>query len=220
MQKIIRSQRGLGLVEVVVASAILLTVITMAMTFFANQLKANNFMEFQGRREDLRGKILTQFLNDAVNCKCLFSGLGPMNKTGATTLTAPTTRFGRYEFSVAGDCSTANVPAPFTSAIPSITVTRIRMNVMGVEGLHSGDLVVELQSSKDVLGPKDTALTIPVSVYTSQASPGTVNFEGCTAGIPSVAGGTGGPVGTCPAGQFSTGYDAKGVLQCAPPTYQ
>jgi hypothetical protein len=220
MYKLNRSQSGMGLIEIVIASAVLLTVITMAMTFFANQLKAKNYMDFQGQREDLRSKIVSQFLNDPINCKCLFTGSGTITKVGTATLRAPTERFGRYQFVIQGDCSTASVPVPFTSAIPSLAVTGVQINTLGVNGLHSGDLIVQLKSTKDVLGPKDLVLSIPVSVQTSPAPGAEVNFEGCSAGMAQVAGGNGGPVGTCPAGQFSTGYDANGVLQCAPPTYQ
>lgn len=215
------NQLGFSLVEVMIAGAILGAIMLAAASFFVSQQKANNFLEFQSKRSQLRLTLLGQILNDPDNCKCLFNGAAPFSSTGPATLTGVTpTAIGRYGFVTAGVCASATMPQPLITSAgidfmksTSITLT----NIVNISGQYSGELIVTVESMKDVLGPKQIPLSMPVNVSVSPSSPGMVKFEGCSTG-----GSSGSvPRGVCPPGLLSVGYDiTTGILQCQPPTYQ
>lgn len=219
-------ERGQGIVQVLIAAAILSTLMLAAMEFFSNQTKANNFLEFQSKREQLRATMLSQFLNNPDNCKCLFAGSAPFATPGPSDLTGVTpTQIGRYQFVTPGTCAGATVPAPFVTStgLDGLKATSIQLkNILNISGSYSGDLVVNLQSTKDVLGPKDIALKIPVTVATTPAGGGMVSFVSCSASASAGGGGALTPaLGLCASGLLSAGYDpTTGALVCQPPTYQ
>lgn len=217
------SQHGFSLVQVIIAAGILAVLAMTSASFFTNQIKANNYLEFQAKREQLRLTILGQFLSDPNNCKCLFANAPAFATPGPSTLAGtPPTQIGKFNFTTPGVCGTATLPSPLTSStgVDGIRSTTIQLRniVDSGGGTHTGLLVIGLQSLKEVQGPQELMLTFPVDVQTAPSGPGTVSFLGCS----TMTGG--GPVipivGTCPVGQFATGYDVNGVLQCAPPTYQ
>jgi type II secretory pathway pseudopilin PulG len=224
MQKksLIRYETGFGLIEVIVAAGIIAVLAATSATYFVHQLRANNFLEFQGKREQLRLSILGQFLSDPNQCKCLFAGTtfatpGPSALSGGT----PPTSIDKYSFGTPGNCATATPSgSPFVNSagVDNVALASVQLNnITGTPGNYQGSLIIGLQSQKPVAGPQTIFLTFPVSVVGSAGGPGTVVFQGCS----SLAAAAVVPiVGTCPAGQFSTGYDAYGVLQCGPPTYQ
>ena len=212
------------MIEVMIASAIGLVVMLGALTFFQNQNKANNYVEFQGKREQLRLTLLGQFLNDPNNCKCLFGGATEFPVAGIAALTGVTpTQVGRYNFTTPGDCSTATLPAPFVTnaGVDGLRTTAIQLKkIVNISGTYQAEFTLALQSLKEVLGPKDILLTIPVAVATVAGTPGNVAFASCSSSTGGGGGGGSGPVGVCPAGLLSAGYDTSGVLVCQPPTYQ
>ncbi len=208
------------MIEVVIAAGVLSIVVVAAGSFFSQQTKANNFLDFQSKRSQLRLTLLGQFLNNPNNCQCLFAGANtfPIAGTSALTGVAPTT-LGQYAFVSPGVCSTATIPQPFLTAagVDSVQTKSISLtNIVNVSGTYTGILQINMQSMKDVIGPSTISLTIPVAVTTSPATAATVNFVSCSS---SNSGSI--PLGTCAAGLLSTGYDVTtGALVCQPPTYQ
>lgn len=220
----IRSQSGFSLVQVIVAAGIMTVVMLAGMTFFGNQTKSNNFLEFQAKREQLRGSLLSQFLNQGDNCKCLFAGATEFSAAMGTPLLTGVvpTQIGRYDFVTPGVCATATVPAPFINnvGVDGMKTTAIEMkNIRNISGDYSGELHITIESTKEVLGPKTLLLKIPVSILTIPGTAGNVVFQSCSA--TGSGGGGGVALGTCPTGLLLAGYHpVTGDLVCEPPTYQ
>lgn len=185
--------KGMTLVEVMIVTGLMVTTALVMMTITSNQLKANSFLEFQLRREQLRMVLIGQFLGNSNNCKCLFNGAATFPTTGTTALTGVTpTAIGPYKFVTPGDCSTATIPSPFitTTGADGLVANSIGLtDIVDLGGgTYQGNLTVAVSPTREVLGP--TALkpiVIPVSV---QATPSgsDMAFQSCTA----TAGGGGG----------------------------
>jgi hypothetical protein len=181
-----KSSAGVSFVELMVVMGVMAILMLTVVEMQGFQMKSNNFVEFQLKRTQLHGSILGQFLSDPVNCACMFAGASPfpvMPAAPGAVLTgvAPTT-IGRYNFVTPGDCTTATVPAPLATnaGVDRIKVNSISlMNIMNVGGKYLGDLVVNVESQKEVLGPKALPVSIPVQVETTPAGP-VVNFSSCS----------------------------------------
>jgi prepilin-type N-terminal cleavage/methylation domain-containing protein len=58
-----KSQEGMTLVEVIVAAGIMGVVAMGMATMHLSQLKANNFVEYQLKKQELKSEIMGQFLD-------------------------------------------------------------------------------------------------------------------------------------------------------------
>lgn len=174
------------LIEVMIVSLIMGVLAFAMMTMSSNQMKSNNFSEFQNKREQLRLVLLGQVLNGSDNCKCLFTGATEFSAAAPSpgvTLTGYTAPTALGKFSPA-DCS-GGVPAPFVNAagVDGLKLASVSLaNITFTGGTYSGDFIVGLRSAKDVLGPKDLQLKIPVSITTVPGTAGNVVFQSCTVG--------------------------------------
>lgn len=190
--KIFKNSKGMTLIEILIVAGVMSIMMLAVATIQQQQMKSNSFIEFQAKKEQLRLTLLGQFLNDPNNCKCLFRGSNEFAEAGTVELkgVAPT-EVGRYNFSIPGDCSTATMPAPFITSlgIDNLKTTAIGLkNILNIGGAYSGEMTLNLQTTKEVLGPKDLVLKIPVAIRTNIGSaPGTVAFVSC-----STAGGSSG----------------------------
>lgn len=174
-------ESGFTLVEIVIVAGIMAVVMFSVMTMQTNLSRSNNFLEFQLKRTQLHGSILGQVLTDPNNCKCLFSGAAEFPATGAAELMGYTPK------SEVGAFDPTNCAAPLTN--PMITTAGLDglklistelKNITPSAGVFTGDLFVNIESSKNVLGPKELPIKIPVTVATVPGSPGNVVFDGCT----------------------------------------
>jgi prepilin-type N-terminal cleavage/methylation domain-containing protein len=177
-----RNARGFSLVETMVVVGIVGVMALAMMTMQSNQVKSNNYLEFQLKRTQLQGVLLGQFLKDPNNCACLFAGATAFPAAGAATLpgTAPT-QIGLYT-SAAPACGT---PAQFfidAAGIDGLKATSIRLqNITPTSdpNIYTGAFNIGVQSTKDVLGPKELPISIPVSVATSPSGANVV-FNSCS----------------------------------------
>jgi prepilin-type N-terminal cleavage/methylation domain-containing protein len=195
---VFKNQRGMSLVEVMIVLGITATSIVASMTFFTNQTRSTNFLEFQGKREQLRVALLGQFLNDANNCRCLFNGALPFPISGTPDLmpvggaVAPPTVIGRFGFVTPGDCATATVPVPLvsTAGVDFLRLNSVGLrNILPIGGVYSGEFFVSVSSTKSVAGPAELPIRVPVNVLTSTVA-GQQVFQGCT--VQGAGAGTGG----------------------------
>ena len=161
--------KGLSLIEVIVTSSIAGVLMMAMMAMQQHQLKLNNYLEFQLKRNQLQNTLIGQVLNDPSNCACLFNGAQPFaadpTAPGATLTGVSPTQIGEYEFGTPGDCTTATMPVPLVNntGIDGIRTTAIRLtNIMNVAGSYNGDLLISLESTKQVAGPKSLPIRIPV----------------------------------------------------------
>ncbi len=200
---------GFTLVEVLVVVAVMTIVLLSMVTMFRNQMLANNFLEFQGKRGELRNAIDGQFLTNRYNCKCLFPPT-PFPTSGTLLTAATNAQLGLFNFVTAGDCAGATVPIPFVDQIGAISTPLIELNIVNISGTYSGQLNVVVSPGKEMIGPPQSVIRIPVAVQIDSGSGPPYKLDGCSIsnGIPTV--------GLCPTGQYSIGYDANGTLQCAP----
>lgn len=174
------NKKGFSIIEVMVAVGLLTLVMLAATTFFAQQLKANHFLEFQSKREQLRLAMLGQVLNNPANCKCLFNGAANFSSAGASDLTgyADPHAIGRFE---PADCS-AGVPNPLVdkNGFDGLKLISTSLkNISFAGGTYGGELMITIEASKEVAGPKTLLLKIPVAVLTTDAGGGMRTFEGC-----------------------------------------
>lgn len=187
--------QGFTLIEIMIATAIMGVAMFAMMSMQTNQMRSTNYLHFQLKRTEIQGSLIGQFLNDANNCGCLFQNAGPVEFSTAASavtlaVTTPPTQIGRYNFVTAGECNTATVPMPFVDSegIDGVKATSIQLtNITAIGTNFSGMLTVNLESTKDVLGPKELPINIPVNIATTPGSPGNVNFASCTTSGPAAS---------------------------------
>lgn len=186
-------ERGFSLLEVMIVTGVMGFMVLAMLTMQSNQLKSNNYLEFQLKRTQLQNALIGQVLNDPLNCSCLFAGASAFavnpTKPGATLTGVAPTQIGRYQFVTPGDCSTATIPQPLVdgAGIDGLKTTSIQLkDIMNVSGAYSGSVVVNLESTKEMLGPKTLAIKIPVSITTAPSG-SNVKFVSCSLGATSAA---------------------------------
>lgn len=176
-------KNGFSLIEVVIIAGVMAVLMFAMISMQTNQSRSNNYLEFQLKTIQLRGQILGQFLNDPENCRCLFNGATDFPAAGIALLGGVTpTQIGRFNFVTAGVCGTATVPSPFVSntGVDGLISSSIQLrNISGAAGVYAGDLVINVQSRKEVLGPQELPVSIPVSIATAPAGPN-VSFVSCS----------------------------------------
>lgn len=155
-----------------------------ATTFFAQQLKANNFLEFQAKREQLRLTIIGQFLNDPDNCKCLL-GLGggvTFPVTGTTELIGFTQPDSVGKFLDPNTCA-GGIPQPFVTkdGVDGLRLDSVQLiNIVPTGGgYYSGFLNFNVESIKEATGPKILRLSLQVAIKTEIVG-AQAQFLGCS----------------------------------------
>lgn len=186
------SLNGFSLVEIMIVAGVMGIMMFMMMTMQMNQMKANNFLQFQMKKIEIQRNILGQFLSDPNNCGCLFQNAtpAPFSDTASNItleVTTPPTVLGRYKFVTAGDCSTATIPQPLINSVEldGVKSTSIELkNITAVGGGFSGNFVVKLQSTKELIGPNELSpISIPVTISTTPPVAGMVTFQSCSSGL-------------------------------------
>ncbi len=181
MRRFIHSKGGFTLVELVIASGVMAVMMFAMMSMQTNQMKTNNFLEFQLKKTQLHGSILGQVISDPYNCNCLFNGAAQFPAAGTPELTGftPPTAIGVFDPT---SCATP-IANPFITAAGfdgmKLISTKLR-NIVPSGSDFTGDLFVNVESTKEILGPKELSIKIPVTVITAPGAPGSVAFKGCT----------------------------------------
>jgi len=211
----LNSRSGATIVEVLVAGAIMIIMMLAMMTMQDNQLKGNNYLDFQLKRTQLQAELVGQVFNNANNCACLFAGSAAFSANpvapGATLSTLPL-QIGRFNFVNPGVCATATIPQPLVDniGIDGMRATSIQLtNIMNANGAYTGEVVLDLQSTKPVLGPQNLPIRIKVDIVTSPAGAGNVNFASCA--ISAISNGASGKQGFCTPGVV---WDNTNVMTC------
>jgi hypothetical protein len=192
----VNSTKGFSLVEVMVLVGIMSLMMFAMMTMQSNQMKSNNFLEFQLKRTQLQGTLIGQVLKDANNCGCIFQGATEFPVAGIATLAGVTpTQIGLYN---PGCGAPTQVFIDGTTAgIDGLRLTSISLQSLkptGDPNTYSAFFNVNIQSTKEVAGPRDLSITpIPVSISTTPSG-GNVSFVNCS--TTSGSAGTKGIVGT------------------------
>lgn len=195
MIKQLSKSHGFSLIEVLMVTAILGVMALVMVTMTTNQLKTNNFLEFQLKRDQLRASVVGQFLTNPQNCACLFKNAGVQSfsssGTALITTATPITGIGRFNFPTAGSCAGSNIPSPLvtTAGVDSMKMTALEIvDVQNpIANVYQGNLRISVESMKDVMGPKVVApVLIPVVINTTPTGSGQ-NFDSC-----SMSGGAGG----------------------------
>ena len=115
------NRRGMTLVEVMIVLALMSIAAVTMMSVIHDQMKANNFLQFQLQRTQLSAAISSQVLGDPNNCLCLFTGLGggvaptfPATPPPGTNISPAValTQIGAFTFGTPGNCATASMPNP------------------------------------------------------------------------------------------------------------
>ena len=186
--------RGFSLVEVIIAGAILSVIALASASFFSNQQKMNNYVEFRAKKVQLQNTISGQFLSDRMNCRCLFRGAANFPVAGTAQLTGVTPmNMGRYQFVTPGDCTTATMPQPWITAagVDDMRTESIVLKDIGTPsgGVYSGTLEMRVRSLKEVNGSQIAHFSIPVSVSTNPVSASTVAFDSCSTAASGTAAG-------------------------------
>jgi type II secretory pathway pseudopilin PulG len=178
------NQRGFTMIQALIGGAMVAIVALMATTAHQNQVKGQNFVEFHGKAESIRSAIIGQFLSTNDNCKCFFASAAQFPATGVGQLSAtPPTSIGRMNFPTPGSCAGSTIPNPITSQAGIDGVKALSFQLAGitpVSGQYTAQLLVRLESMKEVLGPKEKLLKFPVTVKTSPGAGANVVFEGCS----------------------------------------
>lgn len=185
-------QNGMSLVEVMLVVGVMGIVTLGVMTMLDHQQKSNNFLDYQLQKMQLQSTLVGQILNNPDNCACLFSGANafPIDPAapGAELAGAAPFQLGQFKFIVPGDCATATVPQPLVNdtGIDGMKTTDIRLTkILLNSGSYFGELVVNLQSTKPVAGPRDLVINVPVTIRTSPAG-ANVNFLSCSRTVDSI----------------------------------
>lgn len=178
------NSKGFSLVEILMAVAIFSFLAIAIAQMTNNQVKANNFLEFQLKRTQLHVALLDQVLKNPNNCGCIFSGAADFPQAGTAELngyTAPNA-LGKYDpLNCAGGVLS---PLVTTGGMDGLKLSSVKLkNISLAGGTYNGDFIADIESTKDVLGPKSLGLKIPVSItVVPSATAGDVSFVNCTSG--------------------------------------
>lgn len=177
-------RRGFSLIEILIAVSIFSFMAIAIAQMTNNQVKANNFLEFQLRRTQLHVALLDQVLKNANNCGCIFSGSSEFPESGTSELIgyAAPNALGKYD---PANCAGGVLsPLVTTSGLDGLKLTSVKLkNISLVGGTYSGDFITDIESTKDVLGPKSLSLKIPVTITAiPSGSAGKVSFVNCSSG--------------------------------------
>lgn len=221
------TKNGASLVEVMIMGAIMGIIMLSMVGLQSSQMKSNNFLQFQMLRTQLQSALIGQVLNDPTNCACLFAGATafPVAPTApGTTLAGYTTptELGRFS----SGCISVPEPLVTSAGQGGLQMTNVQLtSIMNIStGIYSGNFVLNLRSTKQVQGPSDLSISIPVNVTVSPPVSGNVNFLSC-----SISSGTPGKQGfctpnvnwdnsntmTCPAVTGYTSHKLTGINQSA-----
>lgn len=189
ISRIFHNQNGMTLVEIMIATGIMGIMMAVMITMQSNQLKSNNYLQFQLHRTQLQGTVIGQFLNDPNNCRCLFNGAADFPTGGTTLLTGMTTptQVGRYSYTPPINCATATMPRPFitnVSNVDGLVLNSVQLrDIQLIGGQYAGTLFLDVSTTRNVMGPNRIPISIPVAVTTVPGTPGNVRFASCqTAG--------------------------------------
>lgn len=225
---VIRNQRGMSLVEVMVAIGIMGIVMAGMATMQINQMRETRAVGEKLASLELQ-RTLTQVMSSGAVCNFIFNtdttNRSGLNKTPPnSTFTVPMS--GAYPLKNAftmnnipmTDSTASTLAAAVNSAASSysnsLKVSSISLDITGsgTGGQFSADLNVTFNSP----GGPDTPvrqikmLSMPLVLQTTIAGP-TATVTGCTANVLASA-------GSCPAGQFLSGFNSAGSKVCqAPP---
>jgi len=185
-----RRPDGFSIVELLIVVGITSVVMMAMMTLQQNQVKSNNFLQAQLKRNEVRAGIVGQVLNDANNCGCLFKNANPTEfpatANGVTlNVATPPTAIGPYNFT--GVCPASSVaPLIDSVGIDGIKATSIQLtNIKAAGASYTGHIVVGIQATKEVLGPSTLQpIDIQVSIATTPGTPGNVQFASCSTQAP------------------------------------
>lgn len=171
----------MSLIEVIVVTGIISVIMLAMLTMQSNQMKSNNYLEFQLKRTQLHGTLVGQFLKDSNNCACLFNGASSFPAAGTASLSGVTpTQIGLYTSAAPG----CGAPAQFfinATGIDGLAATSIQLQNIAPTAdpnIYTGSFNINIRSTKDVLGPSDLPISIPVSISTTPAG-ANVNFMSC-----------------------------------------
>lgn len=172
--KHLKSSSGLSLIEILIGFG-LMSILTVSFMYLSeNQLKSNNFLEFQVKKNQLQNIINSQFLSNPKNCECLFASAAPFNANpplphGVTLTGSNPTQLGLYNFITPGNCATASIAQPWinTTGIDGLKLSAIKVtNIVKNATNYNGEFEVDVTSTKNVNGPKDLKITIPILINT------------------------------------------------------
>ncbi len=181
MKKVFHSKGGFTLVELMIASGVMAVMMFAMISMQTNQMKTNNFLEFQLKKTQLHGSILGQVISDPYNCNCLFNGAAEFPTTGTSELTGYTPPAAIGVFGIAGCAAAIPNPLVTSAGLDGLKLISTKLkNIVPVGSDFSGDLLINVESTKEILGPKELNIKIPVTVITDPGSPGNVAFKGCT----------------------------------------
>ncbi len=179
------NERGFSLVEIMIGTVIMGIMMLAMVTMQSSQMKANNYLQFQLKRTELQGAIIGQILNDANNCACLFKGANTFLASAAASAPGVTlsgvapTQIGRFP-NPAPVCGLPIQPLINTTGIDGVQMTSVQLTkITGAGTTFSGTLSVDLHSTKDVLGPRNLPINIPVSIAATTAGLN-VSFISCS----------------------------------------
>lgn len=179
----IQNNKGMSLIEVMIVAGVMAISMAAMMSMFQQQAKSFNFLEFQGKREQLRATLMGQFLNNSDNCKCLFSGADSFPETGTQRLTGNLpTQISSYNFTTPGDCATATPAYTFVDSEGVDSLKLVDANIVGITPVGSeyqGTLLVNIENTKESAGSKILSVRIPVGVETT-ATGSNRRVEGCS----------------------------------------
>lgn len=205
--KLIKSPKGMSLIEVMIVTGIMAVLIVAMITMQTNQLKTTNYLDFQLKKVQLETIISGQVLAEPNNCACIFNGASAFPTSGTAALTgANPTQIAIFP-SAAPGCGTPTRTFLDTTGIDGMKATSIQIqNIVPTPNpnSYSGFLNINVQTTKDVLGPKDLPISIPVAIATTPAG-ANVNFVSC-----SMTAGTGNTILANPgSASFPNGFIVK-----------
>ena len=187
------NENGFSLIEMLIVTGIMGVMSLAMMAMQSNASKANNYLHFQLKRSELQGAIVGQVLNNPNNCACLFSGASTFLATAAATAPGVTltgavpTQIGRFS-SGPPTCGAPLQPIVDTVEIDGVKAASIKLTkITGSGSSFSGVLSIDLQSTKDVMGPSHLPISIPVSISATTVG-ANVSFTNCA--LASSAGGS------------------------------
>ncbi len=212
MDKFLKNQKGMSLIEVMLAAAIMLVVGAGISSLILSQARETKSLAEVLAALDLEKNIIASMADGTV---CQYMLNNPSQSTFNSTalpykVTSPGPIYAKIAPTGPGPI-VAKVGDTASAYSSSMIIKSIKLEVLNGSGnSYMGNWLIEFDETKSVRSHKP--ISIGATLNVDSTNPTAAKFVGCmTTGMSQ------GYMQSCPSGTFSVGYGADGVIQCQSP---
>ncbi len=213
MANLLKNQKGMSLVEVMLAAGIMIVIGAAISSLILSQAKETKSLSEILAALDLEKNIIASMADGSV-CQYMLTNPSQSSFNSMALpqkITSPSPIYAKVTQAGPGPI-VAKVGDTASTYSSSMIIKSIKLEVLSGSGTsYTGRWLIEFDETKSVRAHKPISVSTTLSV--DSTNPTAAKFVGCmTTGVAQ------GYMQTCPAGTFTVGYGVDGIIQCQAPT--